>query len=835
MYATGSTRPGIWSRLIHFFGPKGVLVWMLLLITLLSIITGLAEVIKGLEFGYALVIMLMAATSGWLLAAFPIPGWLGGMLGVLLGVELVLLRVGRLEGVLFKILDAVFSLFFEVVAWVAAWIGAIAQAIYVWEPIVPVTRAVRWARLPNVYFDLFSSLQTLVDRTGRWILSLFSGSGVFDPVATAVVWGLVLWAIAWWAGWVVNRRQAPLLAILPGGVLLSFILGYAWESTTTLLPMVGFTFLLMALARQRGRENRWQVAGIDFSHDLWSDLLMTALLVSFGLVALAAISPAITVERFQDIVEWINELTIRDAEDGGGDQQVAKSLGIEQQPQPRSLTPIERAQVTTLPRRHLIGSGEELSRLVVMVVNTGELPPIPDLALLEEEIPRHYWRSITYNRYYGQGWATTNTSITKYEAAEAAITSDVPYHRILRQKVQMIGPWTGTLHVDGKLVSVDQPFEIHWRPPTEIFAATTDQEVETYRADSLIMEVTDEDLRAAPPEIPDWIQEPYLQLPEDLPNRVRDLAFELTATEPTAYDRAKAIEQYLRAFPYALDVEMPPYGRDIADYFLFELQEGYCDYYATSMVVLARAAGLPARLVIGYASGSYNPESGRYIVTEADAHAWPEIYFSGIGWVEFEPTGTYPEFDRAAYDVEDYTWPEGVDLEPLAPPQEETESHVVLGVWVLAAMGGVLGVILSYSALDSLFLLVWRRPIHTVTRLYHRLQKYRDRLRARSREGQTPYEVAMALVKRILEISEGRDLAEELLPDAEDEIQILVELYIQAWYTQHTLTQRDRRYAVWMWWRLRWRLWLARLWRSPRRERPPMPVAVAQPEPPRPS
>ena len=80
----------------------------------------------------------------------------------------------------------------------------------------------------------------------------------------------------------------------------------------------------------------------------------------------------------------------------------------------------------------------------------------------------------------------------------------------------------------------------------------------------------------------------------------------------------------------------------MADYFLFDLKQGYCDYYATSMVVLARAAGLPARLVVGYANGSYDHERAQYIVTENYAHSWVEIYFADIGWVEFEPTSSQP-------------------------------------------------------------------------------------------------------------------------------------------------------------------------------------------------
>ena len=80
----------------------------------------------------------------------------------------------------------------------------------------------------------------------------------------------------------------------------------------------------------------------------------------------------------------------------------------------------------------------------------------------------------------------------------------------------------------------------------------------------------------------------------------------------------------------------------MVDYFLFDLRQGYCDYYASAMIVFARSRGLPARLAVGYASGEYDPVSDQFLVTEADAHSWPEIYFPEYGWIPFEPTAAQP-------------------------------------------------------------------------------------------------------------------------------------------------------------------------------------------------
>lgn len=142
----------------------------------------------------------------------------------------------------------------------------------------------------------------------------------------------------------------------------------------------------------------------------------------------------------------------------------------------------------------------------------------------------------------------------------------------------------------------------------------------------------------------DRIYKTYLQLPRNLPQRVKDLATSLVAGSKTDYDKAKAIEQYLsKTYPYNLDVRSTPRNRDFVDYFLFDLKQGYCSYYASAMAVLARCAGLPARYVEGY---MLPPEPTKespttYIVTNMQAHAWVEIYFEGYGWLPFEPTSPF--------------------------------------------------------------------------------------------------------------------------------------------------------------------------------------------------
>ena len=137
----------------------------------------------------------------------------------------------------------------------------------------------------------------------------------------------------------------------------------------------------------------------------------------------------------------------------------------------------------------------------------------------------------------------------------------------------------------------------------------------------------------------------YYSLPTTVPDRVFDLAWEITNDYESVYDKAKAVERYFKSsgFRYETeDVAIPAEGQDYVDQFLFETKAGYCDNFSTSMVVMMRSIGIPARWVKGYAEGRDigNTEDGKniYEITNNDAHSWAEVYVPNIGWMPFEPT-----------------------------------------------------------------------------------------------------------------------------------------------------------------------------------------------------
>ncbi|WP_440896739.1 transglutaminase-like domain-containing protein [Amphibacillus sp. Q70] len=184
------------------------------------------------------------------------------------------------------------------------------------------------------------------------------------------------------------------------------------------------------------------------------------------------------------------------------------------------------------------------------------------------------------------------------------------------------------------------------------------------------------------------IAETYLQLPDQLPDRVIGLAEEIVADQSTRYDQAAAIESYFDQgdFTYqTTDIPVPDETEDYVDQFLFETQVGYCDNFSTSMVVMLRAVGIPARWVKGFTSGEQiedlstdDEELYRYEITNGNAHSWVEAYFPEFGWVPFEPTigfsgndMLYEESDDSFEDLEDESEDQDLDEEDMTEDDDQ--------------------------------------------------------------------------------------------------------------------------------------------------------------------
>lgn len=172
------------------------------------------------------------------------------------------------------------------------------------------------------------------------------------------------------------------------------------------------------------------------------------------------------------------------------------------------------------------------------------------------------------------------------------------------------------------------------------------KKVQEYKVVSSVSVATERQLRTAGSIYPDWVMQRYLQIPTSFPSRVGDLARSLTNDAINPFDKAMAIQGYLRKLKYNQRIEIPPANVDPVEYFIFTLKEGYCDYYASAMVMMLRTIGIPARVATGFQPGTPDGDKGTFVVRQSNVHAWPEVYFSRYGWIEFEPTASITPFPR---------------------------------------------------------------------------------------------------------------------------------------------------------------------------------------------
>ncbi len=455
----------------------------------------------------------------------------------------------------------------------------------------------------------------LLVRWRAWLQVALWGGEAQDPAIFLLYSASLVWGATFFAGWWFARERNGLAGSLPILVLSGLSVFYSEEGTLCLFSGLFCALLLAALGDLRAWQRRWRATEVDSATYLEFDTMLAAGAIAAVLVLVGIFVPAFSLQGF---AHWVNEIFAHPAEQV--EAEAERLFGGVRPPQRQGEMGRGPGGVAYLPRLHLLGGRPELEELEVFRVWTdGAAPP--------------YWRGATYDFYTGRGWQMT-------VAAEEPVSDTLPLppapvYRTVAQRVVQVEEG-GPLYALAEPVAVGPGTVALWHGPGDLAALAVPSSV--YTATSRVARPTPQDMRSAPDVYPPEVAERYLQLPDTVPRRVRVLAQEITAGGDTPYDRAVRLERTLRGFSYTLDVAAPPPNRDVADYFLFDLGEGYCDYYATAFVVMARSVGVPARLAVGYAGGHPDPADGATVLVEANAHSWPEVYFPDWGWVRFEPT-----------------------------------------------------------------------------------------------------------------------------------------------------------------------------------------------------
>jgi len=657
--------------------------------------------------------------------------------------------------------------------------------------------AVDASGISDAWNVIAGSSSALAGRLQAWLAGLIGRVAVNDTLVRNMVWTLILWLFSAWMGWFAGKRNA-VASVLPSIFLLAMVISYSEYKVESLWLMVIILLLLMGLWNYGSHTQQWQKGSMDYSDSIRYDTGLAVVLLTLTVGIVSFITPSISWKDIRDRLRTQNN--------------AADSLGLKEHPLPAK--PVG-TQKPSLPRDHLLSGGFAQSQNIVMLIKTGELPPIPDPAFAERA-PRYYWRSVVYDRYVGAGWITSTSYTQTYAPNTPIIPGLLNGYKPVHMQVQMMEP-EGKLYWTGILFSADVPFIATWRlkPKSNLFADqstllqadmfATSTSATSYQTESYVPQVTIEQLRSAPTEYPNDIIARYFILPSTVPDRVRQLAKTITNGITNPYNKAKAIERYLRTYPYDLDIPAPPEGQDVTDYFLFDLKRGYCDYYATAMAVLARASGLPARFVSGYSTGSYDAPNAEYVVRELNAHSWAEVYFPSIGWVEFEPTASQPEIQRQ----------ESASPVPANRNNDGTASNLLtrfrienISAWILPIIWVFLLAILYFVVIERWWYLR-STPGTAVERIYQRLYRLGRPLAGEHSNSETAYEFMQKLNGRIDKLKVASSW-KRLYVSTQRDVRLLTNAYQASLFKQHQTNKDDASLALQTWKHLRWRLILAR-------------------------
>jgi protein-glutamine gamma-glutamyltransferase len=274
-----------------------------------------------------------------------------------------------------------------------------------------------------------------------------------------------------------------------------------------------------------------------------------------------------------------------------------------------------------------------------------------------------YWQGAIFSTFDGRSWTahgpftewTSATGGTQLAPADPTSQSDDVARTYTVKSLTttpldvVLSPGHATSYVGSGRVIDDTDGTPHIVHATATGGETTYTVSSTLPKDPATVTPTGADLTD-----PQW-----LVLPDDLPSRVSALAASLVAGSANRLSAVNAVENYLRTNEkYNLNSPEPADGEDAVDDFLFVSHQGFCEQFATAAVIMLRSQGIPARFVTGYVDGDTTVDPGERVFRDSDAHAWVQVFYPGVGWVNSDPTA-------------------GADLQTTAPSLRQS-----LGSWM---------------------------------------------------------------------------------------------------------------------------------------------------------
>jgi Transglutaminase-like superfamily/Domain of unknown function (DUF4129) len=510
-------------------------------------------------------------------------------------------------------------------------------------------------------------------RSTMWARILQAGGRGEDIVLFVVALALLMWALGYATGWLLFRSGWVWWAVVLNALTILINYTFAAPKPNTLFFVFLSTALLLVVHQNIVRhQERWRSAAVEFPEFMpWRFLFAAALSCSL-IVLVTSLLPG-----------------------NASSVQVARVWRTISSPLTVAREGWEQAFSTINAPPGAVGGGFATSG-----VRAGGPRSLGDGIVLRIRSAKFdYWRAVAMDKYIGRAWQSTvgerarsalglATEVEARSPVEAGVRipqTNLSGRTLVTQTVELISQSSDNLLIfGGQFSSANLPVLIqsgvqatsdgrtlpNFDETSAVFAEAPVQQTGIYTVSTLISTADEQSLRNAGTGYPEWVSRHYLQLPDTITARTRARAREIVqqASASNPYDQAKAVQDALRRLIYDESRPAPPADRDWVDYFLFSGQRGYCDDFATSMVVLLRTLNVPARLAQGYAGGTVDPQANAYIVRESVGHSWPEVYFPGYGWQRFEPT-------PASY--------ASVPIRPALPSADDSDADAALGAGAL--------------------------------------------------------------------------------------------------------------------------------------------------------
>ncbi len=519
--------------------------------------------------------------------------------------------------------------------------------------------------------DTSSGINDVLSRVLSWSSDAMTGGINTDDTVFTLMVAFLFWFLGYNAAWHSYRIDRIWRVVLPPGLILATnTIFYAGDNNLEyfLAIYIFVSLLLIVRSTLDLREWEWYNQGIRMPHKLRRQFLYVGTFLAVLTLLAGWVIPARPLEeqetRFE---EFLQSPSLQDLAEFWS----------------RLFSPIDALGPATADYYGSdsleLGGSIRLGDQTVFLVST-------------DPNRRYYWRSRSFDTYEGGTWrSAADTRLTDNVAPFDVQIEQTAAREIVQQE------FTIALNATRILYTAPQPLQVNLTTRTDLAYTAPEGDPsrsmnisvirptrvlrrgETYTATSLMSVATADQLRAASNRYPEWVRQLYFYVPASITPRTRELAQQIVdeAGAVTAYDKAKAIEAYLRAnITYSETIPTPPTNQDQIDWFLFDLQQGYCNYYASAMIMMLRSQGIPARMAAGFAQGTWDAAQNAYVVTERDAHTWVEVYFPGYGWVEFEPTAAQAPLNRDGDDIppEQSVPPEQPSPTPTLTPTPEASS-----------------------------------------------------------------------------------------------------------------------------------------------------------------